>query len=87
MADIYQRAGIMHENHCRTNGIFSTGNIIPDNSTTGIMNITPETSKADTWVEAMVEINNPNASARMTYKMVIHITLITLKENGMPNTV
>ena len=87
MAEIYQRAGMMHESHCRTNGMFSTGKIMPESKTTGIMNITPETSKADTCVEAMVEMSSPNARARMTYRMVTYITLMTLKEKGRPSTV
>ena len=87
MAEIYQRAGTMHENHCKAKGMFSIGKIIPDSMTTGIMNITPEISRAETWVDAMVEISNPNAKASTIYRIVTHITLMTLAEKGIPNTV
>ena len=87
IAEIYQRAGMMHESHCKAKGIFSTGKIIPESNTTGIINITPETSKADTCVEAIVEMSNPKARARTTYRIVIHITLMALKEKGRPSAV
>ena len=62
-ACMYQRAGIMLENICKGNGMFSTGKIIPDSSITGIINPIPEISMAAICVCARVEINNPNASA------------------------
>ena len=67
--------------------MFSTGNIMPDSKMTGIMNITPDMSKAATCVEAMVEMSNHKVRARVTYRMVTHITSKRRKEKGMPSTV
>lgn len=63
MAEIYHRAGIIHDNHCSGTGIFSIGNIMPDSIITGSINSTPDTNRAVTWVFAKVEMNNPNARA------------------------
>lgn len=48
IADIYHLAGIIQENHCKSTGIFSMGNIIPESIITGSMNSIPETRRAVT---------------------------------------
>ena len=60
---IYQRAGIIHENHCNIFGIFSTGYIIPESKMTGIINPIPEAIIAATCESISVDMSKPSANA------------------------
>lgn len=57
---IYHLAGMTLEIICSGSGIFSTGNIMPESKTVGIISTIPENSMASTCVLAMVDTSNPN---------------------------
>ncbi len=85
MAGTYQRAGTIFEMTCSGMGIFSIGNIMPDNIITGIMNTMPDTSNAAICVSTMVDTNNPSASASKIYTNEVTTNAVNDPERGNPS--